>query len=242
VITIVYDNNPDDERLETAWGFACIIKGLPKTILFDTGGNGNRLLSNMVKVGLEPEHIDAVVLSHKHGDHTGGLHAFLEANSKVKVFMPKSFPSSFKLGVRQLGAAVVETEHPCEICEGVWTTGVLKQGVEEQGIFIETRHGLVVITGCAHPGIVSMATAAKGHAGQTVYAVVGGFHMSAASADDIGSVVSELKRLGVQQVAPCHCSGDLTRALMRKAFTEGYLLSGVGARIDFKSRVGAQDH
>ncbi len=77
MITIVYDNNLPDKRLQTAWGFACVIEGLAETILFDTGGNGKLLLSNMAAAGFNPEQIDSIVLSHIHADHTGGLHAFL---------------------------------------------------------------------------------------------------------------------------------------------------------------------
>ena len=54
IITILYDNNPFDSRLEQRWGFSCLIKGTDETILFDTGGNGKALLSNMKILGIEP--------------------------------------------------------------------------------------------------------------------------------------------------------------------------------------------
>jgi 7,8-dihydropterin-6-yl-methyl-4-(beta-D-ribofuranosyl)aminobenzene 5'-phosphate synthase len=92
---------------------------------------------------------------------------------------------------------------------------------------------LVVITGCAHPGVVNVAEAARRHAGKPVFAVVGGFHMGNASVDEIHRVVRDLREMGVQQVAPCHCSGDRTRRLMKDAFREGYLPSGVGAQFAF---------
>ena len=53
-ITVIYDNNPYKEGLETAWGFACLITGAEKTILFDTGGDGSMLLNNMEKLAIEP--------------------------------------------------------------------------------------------------------------------------------------------------------------------------------------------
>lgn len=230
MVTIVYDNNPLEKGLKTAWGFACVVEGLSETILFDTGGKGKLLLSNMAAAGFQPEQIDSVVLSHIHGDHTGGLPALLQANSKVKVFVPKVFPSEFKQGITKTGAQLVETDGPQEICRGAWTTGVLKQGLPEQGLYLKTPKGLVVITGCAHPGIVHLAKAAGRHAEVSVYTVLGGFHMGGASADKIDAVIRELEEMGVQQVAPCHCSGEKTRQLMKEAFGEGYLPSGVGAR------------
>ena len=95
-VTVVYDNNPYKEGLETAWGFSCLITGSEKTILFDTGGDGSSLLGNMEKLAIEPDSIDTVVLSHIHGDHTGGLHSFLEKNHEITVYLPKSFPKRFR--------------------------------------------------------------------------------------------------------------------------------------------------
>ena len=56
-ITVVYDNNPYKEGLTTSWGFACVIKGAEKTILFDTGGNRALLLNNMLQQGMDAKEI-----------------------------------------------------------------------------------------------------------------------------------------------------------------------------------------
>ena len=94
VTTIVYDNNPGRGDLTPAWGFACVVGGLGKTILFDTGGDGRILLANLRKLGLDPNQIDAVVISHIHGDHTGGLASFLRLRRGVPVYTPTGFPAS----------------------------------------------------------------------------------------------------------------------------------------------------
>ncbi|WP_049780569.1 MBL fold metallo-hydrolase [Nitrosococcus halophilus] len=93
---VVFNNVPYKTGLETSWGFSCLIEGLAKAVLFDTGGNGNILLSNMQQLGLSADAVEAVVLSHSHGDHTGGLGAFLARNPDVTVYMPQSFPASFQ--------------------------------------------------------------------------------------------------------------------------------------------------
>ena len=49
-LTIVYDNNEYDPCLETKWGFSCLIEGFEKAVLFDTGGDGATLVSNMMAV------------------------------------------------------------------------------------------------------------------------------------------------------------------------------------------------
>ena len=234
VITIAYDNYPFDKGLQTSWGFACVVDGLPERVLFDTGGDGAVLLGNLRKLEIDPQTVDVVVLSHAHHDHTGGLAGFVGANSKVKVFMPGAFPEGLKAGVRQSGATLIETDRPAKICEGAWTTGVLDGGIPEQGIYLEHAEGPIVVTGCAHPGIVRIAEAAKTHAGKPVYAVLGGFHMAGASHRQIDAVIRGLGALGVRRVAPSHCSGDTTRLMMREAFGKGYMTSGVGARLTFE--------
>ncbi len=234
VITIVYDNNAFDKRMETAWGFACVVEGLSDTILFDTGGKGQLLLANMAKAGFKPGQIQNVVLSHNHSDHTGGLLDFLKVNPKVKVFIPKAFAPDFKEDVDQSRAELVETEGPVKICDGAWTTGVLKQPLAEHGICLETSEGPVVITGCAHPGIADMARAAGSRAEKPVYAVLGGFHMSRASAAQMDAVIGRLRELGVQRVAPTHCSGNNTRKAMKEAYGDGYISSGLGAKFTFR--------
>ena len=241
VVTIVYDNNPLDKRMETAWGFACVVEGLSETILFDTGGKGQLLLANMAKAGFEPRQIHSVVLSHDHSDHTGGLLDFLKVNPKAKVFVPKAFAASFKQEVSQSGAELVETEGPVKVCDGAWTTGVLMQPLAEQGLCLETSEGPVVVTGCAHPGIAQMARAATSRAQKPVHAVLGGFHMSRASAAQIDAVVGHLKELGIRHVAPTHCSGDNTRQAMQKAYGDGYLPSGLGVKFVFHQVVKTPD-
>ncbi len=68
--TIVYDNETLAPALASVWGFACLVDD---DFLFDTGGDAERLLSNMKAMGIDPLKIKAVFLSHAHGDHTGGL-------------------------------------------------------------------------------------------------------------------------------------------------------------------------
>jgi 7,8-dihydropterin-6-yl-methyl-4-(beta-D-ribofuranosyl)aminobenzene 5'-phosphate synthase len=73
------------------WGFSCFVEveGAPK-ILFDTGADGNILLSNMERLHIDPRDIEEVFISHGHFDHIGGLSAFLKVNSDVKLYVPVS--------------------------------------------------------------------------------------------------------------------------------------------------------
>lgn len=231
-LIIVYDNNPYDNQLHTAWGFSCLIRLPDKAILFDTGGDSSTLLYNMSQLQIDPGEVDVVVLSHIHGDHTGGLGGFLQQNSKVTVYLLDSFPQSFKDEVKSLGARMVEISQPSEIFQNVYTTGELGDGIKEQSLILKTRKGLVVITGCAHPGIVEIVQTAKEVVPDNkIYLVVGGFHLSGASYTQIESIISSFIQLGVEKVAPCHCSGDETRRLFEESYGVNYIESGVGKRI-----------
>ncbi len=236
VITIVYDNNAGRADLTPAWGFGCVVRGLEKTILFDTGGDGRILLANMRSLGIKPDQIDAVVISHIHGDHTGGLEAFLKARPGVPVFMPAGFPESFHGQIRSRGGSPVEADGTTAICPGTRTTGTLGKGrIEEHGLCVKTPSGWVLITGCAHPGVDNMAAAAKEVTGGPIELVVGGFHMGGYSPAQIKAVIDRFGKLGVKRAAPCHCSGDTARKLFQEHYGERCTLAVVGTVFRFGS-------
>ena len=233
-ITVVYDNYPYREGLRTSWGFACVVRGTEKTILFDTGGDASILLSNMDKLGIDPRDIDVIVLSHIHGDHVGGLHGFLESNPHVTVYLPKSFTKSFKDGVKAYGVEVVEVHEPTRICTAVYSTGELGTWIKEQSLVIRTDKGLVVITGCAHPGIVNIVTKARELLDDNILLVMGGFHLLDKSRAEIEKIINSFKQLGVQYVGACHCSGDTARRMFASEYKERFINIGVGKAITAK--------
>lgn len=233
-VTVVCDNNPYKEGLILAWGLSCLIRGTDKTILFDTGGDGSVLLENMKILGIDPGMIDAVVLSHEHSDHTGGLDSLLTANRRITVFLPKSFGKDFKEKVRGYGATVVEVKEPMTICRVVYSTGELGLAIKEQSIAINSDRGLIVMSGCAHPGIVKVVKRAKEMLEKDVFLVMGGFHLLEYGEDRIRKTVSEFRELGVKYVGPCHCSGNVARSLFEKEYGDKYLDIGVGKLIAMK--------
>lgn len=231
MITVVYDNITYDPRLETAWGFACLVETGEKTILFDTGGDGDRLLRNMATLGVDPKSIEVIVLSHIHGDHTGGLESLLRTDARPTVYLPCSFPSDFKSRVRA-HAHVVEVGGATKIADGVYTSGEMGSGIIEQALALKTSRGLVVVTGCAHPGISEMVARAAEIGGDEVYLVLGGFHLGGASESRIKEIIATFQRLGVQKVAPSHCTGDKAIRLFREVYGEDFIASGAGQVIE----------
>jgi len=227
-ITIVYDNNDYGPRLRSDWGFSCVIKLAAEAILFDTGGDGVILLDNMKRLGIDPKGISRVLLSHIHGDHVGGLSAFLRQNSKVTVYVPGSFPARLKEEIRYSGATLEEVCQAKEIFPGVFTTGELDGGIKEQSVVLQSSRGLVVITGCAHPGIANVVRQAKEIGQDRVHLVLGGFHLGGATTSAIEGIIEIFLKLGIEKVAPCHCSGDRARKLFEKHFGHSYIPAGVG--------------
>jgi len=229
---VVFNNVPYKAGLKTSWGFACLIEDLDKTVLFDTGGNGDILLSNMQRLGLDPEGVDAVVLSHIHGDHTGGLNAFLARNPDVTVYMPESFPASFQQEVIHLGAAIETVSGPRQLLDNVHSTGEMGWTIKEQALIVDTPRGLIVITGCAHPNVADMAEQAQAYLGKNIYLLMGGFHLGSRNDAEIRTIIKRLKALGVKIVAPSHCTGDTAIRMFRNAWKDDFIEGGLGVVIE----------
>jgi 7,8-dihydropterin-6-yl-methyl-4-(beta-D-ribofuranosyl)aminobenzene 5'-phosphate synthase len=227
-ITILYDNYIFSEGLKADWGFSCIIKGTEKTILFDTGTKSDILFHNINKLKVNPKDVELVAISHIHGDHTGGLFAFLDENNKVTVYLPASFPDEFVSRVEKAGAKVVPVDKPAEICKGVSLTGEMGVQIKEQSLILNTSKGLVVITGCAHPGIVGIVKRAKQVIDKKIYLVCGGFHLRSKSEDEVKKIIGEFKDLGVIKVGASHCTGDRAIELFKEAYKENFVQMGVG--------------
>jgi 7,8-dihydropterin-6-yl-methyl-4-(beta-D-ribofuranosyl)aminobenzene 5'-phosphate synthase len=88
-ITILYDAFGKPSPMEKDWGFAALIEYRGKRILFDTGDNPDILARNAKAKGVDLSNLDFAVLSHRHGDHMGGLDHLLAVNPSVKIYAPK---------------------------------------------------------------------------------------------------------------------------------------------------------
>ena len=230
-LTIVFNNISHAGNLQTGWGFACLIEGFQQTILFDTGSDGNILLSNMKGLGIDPGTVSAVVLSHIHADHCGGLEKFLQRNPNVTVYLPESFPASFRQAIQDYGARVKTVGKPAQLFAQIHSTGEMGKLIKEQSLILETPKGLVIITGCAHPGIVHIAEKAKSLLKKDIYMVVGGLHLAGTSTTRIREIIKKLKDLGVEKVAPSHCTGEEAISLFKKSWGKNFVEGGCGAVI-----------
>src|SRR2546430_15782139 len=102
-ITVLYDAFGKASAMQKDWGYAALIESSGKRILFDTGNNGDPLAQNAKAKGIDLAKLDFVVMSHRHGDHMGGVAYLLKVNPTVKIYAPKEgfgvygadLPSSF---------------------------------------------------------------------------------------------------------------------------------------------------
>jgi len=232
-ITVLYDNFHHSGDLRTNWGFACLVELGDTVVLFDTGGDSETLMHNIYELGIDLERVRALVLSHDHGDHTGGLQGVLERRPGLKVYVCDSFSPRTKREVKAYGGDLVDVTGPIEIAPGIHSTGELGAAMHEQSLVLDTGDGIVVITGCAHPGIVGIVRKAKQLAEGDVLLVMGGFHLMGAPESVVARAAADLKDLGVRQVSPTHCTGDAAIEQFRETFGESFTPGGVGLVVEF---------
>jgi 7,8-dihydropterin-6-yl-methyl-4-(beta-D-ribofuranosyl)aminobenzene 5'-phosphate synthase len=245
-ITILYDNVSYDTMFTPANGFSCFIAGLGKTILFDTGEEPDILLHNMKQANIDPDQIQYLVISHIHHDHIGGLMGETVWKNMETVFFPVKLDSLGDGSERMASLPVELFPHvflkrvdslPIGLFPHVFLTGVMPPVPaniihgKEQSLIIDTPQGLVLITGCAHPGIVSILKRAKEIVNRDIYLVLGGFHLFNQTDEQIKTVVDSFKSMGVRYVGPMHCTGDKAKAAFREAYGDHYVEMGAGRKI-----------
>ena len=159
--------------------------------------------------------------------------------------------------IESRGGRFMFSSKPLEVVEDVFSTGeverttgfekspeyyvMLKNGeivrdymLDDQAVVIkQAGKGLVVVTGCAHAGVVNTVRYARKFTGEEkVHAVIGGFHLIGASAERIEKTVEELKKINPDLIAPCHCTGERAVEKMREAFGERLIEVHVGSTIE----------
>jgi 7,8-dihydropterin-6-yl-methyl-4-(beta-D-ribofuranosyl)aminobenzene 5'-phosphate synthase len=260
--TILYDAFGPASALQKDWGFATFVEYGGRRILFDTGNDATIFAGNVKQLGVDLTRLDAVVISHRHGDHTTGLEVVVAANPDVPIYVPQE-PAFFGGGAPREFLArdpslppqmryfdgkepVLRSGTPwpdanfqivrgtTEILPGffVLTTRSEKAGTREMNelsLAIRTPKGLAVILGCSHPGVENILVAAA-QIDKQLYTTIGGFHLVLAPTEEIERVANVLHdTLGVQRVAPGHCTSEPGFAALMRKFGDRFDQAGLGA-------------
>lgn len=232
-IKMIYNNSGKCSGLENAWGLSVWIEDESGVTLFDTGGDASTLKKNIEYLDLDYNKINRIVISHNHWDHKGGLKFVL---SKVKentdlyvaVQDKKEFQSEFP------SANVICIDKSTKIHNNIWSTGSLcasqtENDIDEQSLIIIEGDAMIIMNGCSHPGIVKIVKQAKeDHPGKSIALVAGGFHLMRKSAKEVKKISAELKELGIEKIAPSHCTGDKAIDIFKEDWGDQFVNMNIG--------------
>jgi 7,8-dihydropterin-6-yl-methyl-4-(beta-D-ribofuranosyl)aminobenzene 5'-phosphate synthase len=246
------------------------------TILFDAGYSQVGVPHNIQMLGIDPNQIEAIVLSHGHMDHNGSLYQVLNMISGPipLVVHPEAFISPRYFGLadgRKLkfpktlvreelekqNVDIVESATPTllagdmiAVTGGVDRVTSFEKGLpnatlerngkmeddpiaDDQALVVNLKgKGLVVISGCAHAGIINTVIAATKVGGiEKVHAILGGFHLSGPFFEKIiEETIAELKKINPQVLVPMHCTGWKAIQRFSEEFPASFILNSVGSK------------
>jgi len=222
-LKVIVDNQCGVEGFTRAWAFACLVG---EDLLFDTGESPAVLFDNLARARAQPEDLKTVVLSHSDEDHTGGLVGLLERNPTIEVVLHANFPQELVTHLRRCGARLTLADTFIELSPGIWATGPYP--TREQALVIQTKTGLVVVTGCAHPDPVKILENIRDNVDGPIELVFGGFHLGGQKEPETRKTIEAFRRLGVRRAGPCHCTGEKAIGLFREDYGEDFLDVGAG--------------
>jgi 7,8-dihydropterin-6-yl-methyl-4-(beta-D-ribofuranosyl)aminobenzene 5'-phosphate synthase len=156
------------------------------------------------------------------------------------------------------GAAIVSVTEPYDLAPGCLATGPVPRRtdfekvtraafrtegservrdpiLDDQSIVINVKgKGLVVVSGCAHAGILNTVLYAREISGvDKVWAVLGGFHLGGAGEEQVQRTIAELKALEPELVMPCHCTGFEATRRFAEEMPGRFVLGAVGTTLKF---------
>jgi 7,8-dihydropterin-6-yl-methyl-4-(beta-D-ribofuranosyl)aminobenzene 5'-phosphate synthase len=231
IITLC-DNYQVNSQTRTDWGFSCLVIHGNDTILFDAGNRVDLFNRNLSVLGIDAKTVNAMVISHHHGDHTGNVFNVLEMNRGIKVYLPTSLEGEFEARVNDSGGKACVKSDCKRIAKDIYLSGEMGFQIKEQALVIDTKKGLVIIVGCGHPGIDRMVAKIKDHFHKDVFLVLGGFHTLEANQEEAYRMIERFRQMQVKKVAPSHCTGKLTKELFKETYQSNFIENGIGKIIE----------
>lgn len=266
-------------------GFSAVVTLTTNTdshsILFDFGFSEHGAAFNADALNIDLHNVEAMVLSHGHMDHFGGLESLLERIGQENIELllhPNAFRSpryikiseELKIGMPKLererltaaGITVVESVEPRTLVDDTllflgeiphkteFEKGFPRMFFDDNGeekwdpIEDDTAivanlkdKGLVILSGCAHAGIVNTVNYAREVTGvDSIFAIMGGFHLTGADFEPVIEPTTEaLKQFHPQYIIPTHCTGRKAVMRIEQEMPEQFLLNMSGTKMTFSS-------
>jgi 7,8-dihydropterin-6-yl-methyl-4-(beta-D-ribofuranosyl)aminobenzene 5'-phosphate synthase len=239
-IKIIYNNlcSANRNNYRADHGFSAWIEFDGWNIMFDTGGDSSLLIDNLLAAGIEAAEPDIIVISHNHWDHVYGLPGILKAtNNKPVVYLP--LDSGSKINAQYPSMKYVEITEPREIIKNIWIISPMPAeykhtNFNEQSLVLTTGEKLFVFVGCSHPGIDRItAKISDLFPGKQIENLIGGFHLNSKSESEVKNISDELKRLGVKNISPSHCTGEAAIELLQKEWGSNFIQLFLGDELKF---------
>jgi len=145
-------------------------------------------------------------------------------------------PEVMKFGTAWHGANIEPVDKTTEIAPGITLIALVSDApgtkeLKELSLAVKTADGVVLVVGCAHPGIEKIVDAATA-INPKIRLIAGGFHLVVAPDEAIARAVAALKdTFKVENIAPGHCTGEPTFAALKQAYGDRYLYAGVGTSL-----------
>ncbi len=231
--TVIFDKDKAEDKFHTGWGVSYLIDG---KVLFDAGERGDFILNNLKYLNIDTGRITRVVISHNHWDHHSGLLDLLNLNGDIAVFGCADFYRAYKSKFPEYNFKLVEGLQ--EIEKNIYTTGCFStpykgSSLSEQALILRTNKGISLICGCSHPGVWEFVNKVKLEFGsETIYSVLGGFHLMDKDKRVVNYLAQELKQAGVKNVGPAHCTGFEAVNIFKSVFAGNVLDVKVGLEIN----------
>ncbi len=192
------------------------------------------MLNNIRRFNIDTAKIKHIIISHDDWDHISGLWYLIHDRKDITVYVCQGSKEDIKCRIRSFGVQLVEAAGIILIKEDVYSTGQLCSESEgrliyEQSLTIKTANGLVIITGCAHPGIISIVDNIRN---ENIYFVIGGLHLKDKPITQIEEVISGLKSSGIEKIAPLHCTGEIAQRLFKEAYGDNCLSLKTGETLE----------
>jgi len=235
-IFMVYNNAGSNGDYTKRWGLSIWIEQNNDAVLFDTGKTPKILWRNILKSGIDIQKLSKIVISHNHKDHINGLPILLkELKSSPKVLVPHSDLKNIRSKFSK--ADISGIKGPAQINDYLWSTGemfssTIWESISEQSVVISQNDSMILLTGCAHPGIVKITEKAIDQHGKKIKLVGGGFHLMEHKEQQILEISSDLKKLNVLNIAPSHCTGKLATNVFKDEWKDRYIDFSIGKSLN----------